>query len=394
MNTAKTIETIESIEQNDWMINNEMKNDERFKLSVSAYYLHNWYNKVHDITFETVIYPITTLEDSCPDNLPFERCMARYENKSPKDSEFWGPITNKQQLINIFNTSLRCVTNKGNLLCIRKWQDDWGPEFRCFWNKQLVCVGDHSKEQLLNDDNSIKMRNEIIDYIDTISSKIPYKRCVFDIVKLKEGYKFIEFNSWESNSGANPFDWVNDTELLYPDFTVDMITIHFRSLRDNNNNYKNIKINVPNKHKEYILATNFDINKYSILRQNSSTCLVTDKYLYVMTDIWLGLFNIHDLSNICWKRGVYRFCDIVQLENNIIQVGDKKYNYDLSPIPVRNINKNANKTEMTIQNDFNISSNHKNHRYGFYCKNKETNKIFFCRLLTYANDFSFIVDDN
>ena len=33
--------------------------------------------------------------------------MTRYENKSPKNLEFWGPISTKKELINLYYTSLR-----------------------------------------------------------------------------------------------------------------------------------------------------------------------------------------------------------------------------------------------------------------------------------------------
>ena len=95
---------IEEQEINDWNISINDTNDIQKQKSISAYWLNNWYEKVQNITFNTVIYRNI---DEILDILPFKKCMTRYENKSPKDSEFWGPISTKKELINLYYTSLR-----------------------------------------------------------------------------------------------------------------------------------------------------------------------------------------------------------------------------------------------------------------------------------------------
>ena len=97
---------IEEQEFNDWNINSTDDGETRKLKSISAYWLNSWYTKMQDITFKTVVYENV---DDIPNILPFEKCMIRYENKSPKDSEFWGPVSTKEELINVFYTSLRCA---------------------------------------------------------------------------------------------------------------------------------------------------------------------------------------------------------------------------------------------------------------------------------------------
>ena len=64
---------IELIESRDWKIDNRMDNNQRLRLSTSAYYLDRWYNDVKDLTFETVIVPITTSLEDLRITLPFSR---------------------------------------------------------------------------------------------------------------------------------------------------------------------------------------------------------------------------------------------------------------------------------------------------------------------------------
>ena len=87
---------IEEIEENDWNIKPNDNNDYRKYKSIESYHLHNWYDKLNEITFNTYIYESI---DDIPEVLPFKKCMIRYENKSPKDSEFWGPVEKKEELI-------------------------------------------------------------------------------------------------------------------------------------------------------------------------------------------------------------------------------------------------------------------------------------------------------
>lgn len=385
----------EEIEYHDWKIDNNMSNKERYEKSVSAYYLNEWYDHIKDLTFETFIYPI----DHKLEKLPFEKCMVRYEHKSPKDSEYWTYCTSYDQIKKILDTSLTAINNPGKYLCIRKWYDDIKYEFRCFWNKQLVAVADHSslKNQILK--LNPHMQNKIIDYISSISHKIPYIRCIMDIcIHNDNQIKIIEFNSWESNSGALPFDWIDDTDILYPNFRKSSISVHFRSADQLYNSYINT-VNKSydkyddnaNKHK---IKTIFD-EMIVINTSYPSSWLKTEKYIYVMSDIWLCVFN-HDMTIYLWKRGVFRFSSIYEMSNGLIIINDKDninhklYNYDLSIYRgAYKFNEKDIKTKIDlicINNKFDIK-----YRYGFMCQSRYDQKLYFYRFNVDSEDYWFDV---
>ncbi|XWV26082.1 putative orfan [Tupanvirus soda lake] len=361
------MECIEATEFRDWSITNDMDNTTRKNKSIEAYYLEKWYECVKEITFSTYIYPIKTcIEDTCPEILPFKKCMVKYENKSPKDSEYWGPMKTKKDIINVFNTSLRCQTHIGKYLCIREWNDCIEEEYRCFWNKGFVACGAQSYDTIFEMEKCLEIKN----YVDRIKNFIPYQRCVFDIAKIGETFKLIEFNSWETNCGAFPFDWIIDTEIMYPDVSKNFHTIIFRST-----NNSEIKIIEPILNP--ISFIQLGLKNIKILKpKRPSNWLITEKYLYVTTDIWLGCFDL-DLKNLCWKRGVYRFCNIQPCIDGTILVGDQRYHYDLS----KTSSKSAPDTNYF--QDLGLYKENKSHRYGFYC---EQNKIIkFCRLHNSGN---------
>ena len=364
---------IEEIEYHDWHVTNLTGNEERRSKSISSYYLDQWYPRIETITFKTHIYPINnSIDEACPEVLPFEKCMVRYENKSPKDSEYWGPVKTKEEIINVFYTSLRCKTNKGKFLCIREWCDSIEKEYRCFWNCKLVACAIDS--DMLDKSEC----DDLIAYIKSIEKLIPYMRCVFDIAKIKldrsmrstcdlatrPEFKLVEFNSWETNSGAHTFDWIADTEILYPDYLLEKYDIVFRS------NCSEIKytINLDNQPKETI-----DTSKIKIYKPNKpSNWLVTDNYVYIATDIWLGRFTL-DLKILNWKRGVYRFTNIQLCKDGSIYIGNEHFHYDLTKL----------KTKPSIDNDYfakniNNYSETASNRYGFYCE--FDNKFQFCEL--------------
>ena len=355
---------VEEIELHDWGVDNNANNEKRREKSIVSYYLNKWYSKIEDLTFQTYIYPInTTLEEACPEILPFQECMVRYENKSPKDSEYWGPVTCKEEVINIFYTSLRCKSNTGEYLCIREWCDSIQQEFRCFWNTRLVAVGIEDFESRELDSDTCQ---RLLNYVNEIADRIPYQRCVLDIALLAgPEFKIIEFNSWETNSGAYPFDWKEDTEILYPDFTQNTYPIVFRHGKFQ----KTFEVKMENQEKE---VEEIDISQIQILKpQKSSNWLVTDNYIYITTDIWLGRFTL-ELQPINWKRGEFRFCYLKLCKNKILKVGEE-YLYDnfaicrqSSQIIDDNLGENMNYSENPIL------------RYGFY--GLYDGKIRFCRL--------------
>lgn len=111
--------------------------------------------------------------------------MVRWENKSPKDSDLWGPVYLKDDVIKLFYTSLRCKTNHGTLYCFREWITIY-EEYRCFWNGTLCAISGNS-ESIMNKDIVTKIYN----YIYSIKDRIPYHRCVFDICRISENQELI-----------------------------------------------------------------------------------------------------------------------------------------------------------------------------------------------------------
>lgn len=296
------------LESNDWKSNDDDTCKERKNKSISAFYLTNdnngWYNKITDLTFET---EFLKLED-IGDKLPYNKCMVRWENKSPKDSEHWGPVTNKEEVQRLFHTSLRCKTNVGKIYCFREWIPIYN-EFRCFWNGTLRAVSGDDKSEL--DD---MMVNKILEYIGKIKDRIPYIRCVFDICRVKENdtlvFKIIEFNSWETNSGAHFFDWYDDTSIFYEDENI-----HFKS-----KNYSCIRpyiqpfVNSINT--KSIEGCNFTVMEPT----NDDNYLIFNNHIYICNDIWLGKFTMN-LEPLRWVRGNFRFTKLSVLKGKIAAAG-------------------------------------------------------------------------
>lgn len=345
---------VEEMELNDWNVKPNDDNEERKSKSIQAYWLNNWYDKVKSITFETYIY---NLENEIPDILPFDKCMVRYENKSPKDSEFWGPVSTKKEMLNLFYTSLRCKTNPGKSYCVRKWTE-LTDEYRCFWNNGLVAISSETKEE-----PPIK---KILLYINSIKDKIFYNRCVFDIAHLKETNEliFVEFNSWESNSGAHRFNWLDDTEVFYDRKYITIRWLNGEKLISNEMN--NNTLITYNK-----LTKDFIDNHEFIRPTKPSNWLVTDKYVYITNDIWLGRFDLN-LNPLNWKRGVFRFSKIQLCEDGSIYAEPNYYHYELTPKKTKS---NVVKFENDKKNE--IFS----YKYGIPMKNKKNGNIVFVRML-------------
>jgi hypothetical protein len=357
---------IEEIEENDWNIKPNDNNDYRKYKSIESYHLHNWYDKINDITFNTHIYESF---DDIPDILPFKKCMVRYENKSPKDSELWGPVTTKKELINVFYTSLRCKTNKGKYICVREWVDLNENEYRCFWNNGLVAVSSESECE--------PPIEKILNYINSIKNKIFYNRCVFDIGELLDTSElcFIEFNSWETNSGGHRFDWTNDTEILYQLNNIQNITFRWK------NGEKIVADNLINKYDTYANVnsdSNIDIDMYEIIKPSEpSNYLITDKYVYITNDIWLGRFDLK-LNPINWKRGQFRFGYLHHCNDGCIFDGTNYYYYDLTPKKTRSQITILNANNSTDTYDENCKTKYK---YAIKLKHKITKEIYYLRML-------------
>jgi len=351
---------LEDIERDDWLALPSDSFEERKQKSISAYWLHKWYNKVSAITFPTYIY--NSLED-VPTILPFEKSIVRYENKSPKDSEFWQPISTKYELINLFYTSLRCKTNPGSFYCVRQYMK-LGEEYRCFWNNGLVAISSDSNEK--------PNIQELVNYIKSISSYIPYHRCVFDISQVDDPnwpdkYIFVEFNSWETNSGGHKFNWKDDTEIFY----------------ENENNYVSVRwgggecvvlatsvkynyFNTIDKINKLDFLTTYTIKKYNYY-QNT---LFTEKYIYIANDIWLGRFDLN-LKPLNWTRGEFRFDCIQMCEDGGIFADGKYYHYDLTP---KNHNAKSKIKEGCVKQSIKF-------KYGFVVTENSTGEEHYVRII-------------
>lgn len=290
--------TLDEIERNDW----DIKTKEN---SISAYYLPRWINEMKNFTFPTQIVKVENLELFIP-NLE-TKYIVKWENKSPKDSEYWGPINGNdinfhEKVKQQFYTSLRCRGSeiKGKYYCFREFIELEKIEFRCFYNRRLVAVGAQTHEN--GNFNNI---NKILEFVDKISPHFPYYRCVFDLAIRKDNQEliFIEFNSWETNSGSFPFDWIDDTDILYPE-KGNVITFRWK---ENNT----IIFHGPESNMNFDLEFLFS----------------TEKGNYYKTDIYLYWFVDNELKYK--KRGIYRFSKITT-KDNFIFIDKEILNYDLS----------------------------------------------------------------
>ncbi len=341
---------MEEYELADWKIKPDTNNDERKSKSISAYYLTKYYHRMKDFTFETYFY------DELPEIMPFDKCMIRYENKSPKDSDLWGPVSTKKEAEDMFYTSLRCKTNKGKIYCIRKWVDNIECEFRCFWNEKLVAVS------ATND--TPPPVEQILQYVAKLSPYIYFYRCVFDICKTTDNkWFFVEYNSWETNSGAHCFNWLDHTSTFYTKsnnvvfkYGNETLSVEFDQISKS--------IQPVGEIINDMQSLNIEILKPC----KPSNWLLTDKFLYVANDIWLQRFDLN-FKLINWKRGVFRFCNLELCDNQSI-IADKKYNFDLSPTTNKSKIQVNHNIEQYPQPPF---------KYGFV--GKLNSEYVFCRLL-------------
>ena len=358
---------VEEQEIGDWSINLDDDNNIRKEKSISSYWLTNWYENMKEYTFETVIYDSI---EKIPEILPWKKSMVRYENKSPKDSEFWGAISTKKELENVFYTSLRCKTNPGKFYCVREWID-LSNEYRCFWNNRLVAI---SSESIIK-----PPIEKLLEYVNKIKSSIKYHKCVFDIGFVKETNEliFIEYNSWETNSGSERFDWNDDKEIFYHG---DSIVIRWNGGEE--------KIEKIEKIENKLLENKFkmDLDLYMFVENNyPSNYLITEKNIYISNDIWLGLFD-YNLDSIKWIKGVFRFDNIELCVDGSICIGNKNYYSDLrvKKTKSKKINKNISNSNniFLYENTKNYRyGNGINYRYGIPIKNKNTSEMYFVRML-------------
>lgn len=295
---------MEEIEEHDWGVTPSMSNSERKERSISAYYLPEWYEYVKDFTFPTSIHKIL------PETFP--KSMVRWEHKSPKDSEYWGPVTTREEAERLFETSLRCQTNKGKIYCLRDWIP-LGDEYRCFWNGKLTAVSAESD-----------IPPSLIDYLVEIAPRIPYYRCVIDIAqKLEGGYWLIEFNSWETNSGAQRFEW--NEPVLYDS---DNGKVEARSPNQTVYFEWPLPSTLPK-----LVGKSIPLSEITIDSPNCpSNWIVHDDNLYCSDDVWLVKIS-KDFEIKRWRRGPFRFTTLQATDNGII-ADTQGYWYDLTPAPL------------------------------------------------------------
>ena len=359
----KTVnKSIEDIEASDWNINDDDDGIIRYNKSISAYFLHNWYNAVSDITFKTYFY--NSLDD-IPEILPFAKSMVRYEHKSPADSEYWGPITTKKELEKMFYTSLTSRMKPGKIYCVREWIDLEIIEYRCVWNNYLTAIStDHEI------DTDIEFLLTLIEYVKSIEHLIPFTKCIFDVGVLKDTNEFIliEFNSWETLSRPHYFHWIDHTEYLYS--TTGMTSIK------TNVNSSIIQIKYCNPCKQEIIS---NINACDIHVSEPivpSGWLIHDNFLYVVNDVWLQKIKLDDMTCVGWKRGVFRFSPMQLSNNNTIIIGTYEYSLDLKLLKENLHNKSFSKQLLSNK-----------YRYGFRGKFNDIN--IFCRV---DNDCNFAIE--
>jgi hypothetical protein len=377
---------VEEWEFDDWSTQLKDSNQNRHHKSMQAYWLNRWYNKVEHLTFRTKFY------DEIPNQLPFSKCMIRYESKSPKDSEYWGPTTNSEQAKLIFYTSLRCKTNPGNIFCFREWTDLEEREYRCFWNGRLMAV---SADSIITKPPI----DQIINYVNSIEQYIPFHRCVFDLAHLKtisaqskdtNNLVLVEFNSWETNSGAHLFDWRIDSEHIY-NFDGQ---VAFRYKIDDNE----IKTDLVQVYE----PVSFQIDSFCRINQvvplephKQSNWLIHKQYLYVTNDIWLCQLSLNEdtyMKPLNWKRGVFRFSELElqhDLKGNtfIVTVNGPSnlkpsiYREDLKLMDNINVNNlkplNSKLNEQII--DPIVETKLQQFKYGFL--GKVNSEFVFCKLL-------------
>jgi hypothetical protein len=370
---------IESYEYKDWGITHLDQPETRIKKTIQAYYLNEWYNKVRELTYKTYFYNDLSL----PEILPFSKCMVRWENKSPKDSPHWGPVSTKAEVLNMFYTSLRCKTGAGQIYCVREWDDNMSSEYRCFWNEKLVAVSSCDSSEIF-DNTKI---NAIIEYIKSISHMIPFFRCVFDIAftsSRPEGFVLIEFNSWETNSGAHYFDWTDDGDVMYYSEGVVFRSGASEQIVKVDQEFTTIPL--------CKIKTEFDTTERKIKllhHDNNHNWLNTNNSLYVTTDAYIVRYKLCDTSDIPnkyyklddiqpskWKRcKSARFYPLMECENGIIKCGDEYFYGDLTPL------KTSEYSARPVPLIINCENYPTNHRYGFLCELEGCDKLVFCRIL-------------
>lgn len=185
---------------------------------------------------------------------------------------------------------------------------------------------------------------------------------------------FVEYNSWESNSGAHNFNWHDDTEIFYNNTNI---TIR----------WKNGEKNIQTPHIANInTSNNIDWKNYEIIKPwKPSNWLITDKHIYITTDIWLCRLSF-DMKPLNWKRGMFRFNHLQLCENGDIFAFPSLYDYCLTDkVTKRKIIFNKIIFDNTNYDNLNLSMC----KYGCLAKCNLTNDFVFVHL---HNDGQFSLE--
>lgn len=294
---------MEEIELHDWNVTPHMDNEERRRRSISAYWLPQWYHKVADLTFPTTFH--TTPPETCPPS------MVRWEHKSPKDSEFWGPVTTRAEVERLFYTSLRCKTNPGTIYCLRPWHP-LVQEWRCFWNGRITAIS-----------GDVEPPSQLLSYLVSIAPRIPFFRCVLDVaVDVENKWWLVEFNSWETNSGAHLFEWTDP--ILYGGDAIECRWIAEPSGTS--------RVNFPLSYvPPPMLSSDIAITEVELVPPHTPAgWILKETDLYVCDDVWLVQLDRATLQPRRWKRGPFRFA-VLEATAQGLKAGDMYLWNDLTP---------------------------------------------------------------
>ncbi len=364
---------MEESEHDDWNWSTSETHESAMVKSINAYWVDKWIDSMKPFTFATYCYPITTtLEDACPDVLPFEKCMVRYSNKSPKDSPHWGPVSTRDHVLRLFATSLRCQSKVSSVLVIREWCDTMVEEVRCFWNRRCVAIS------ALREARPDDPWQEWIAYVESLP--IPYWRCVIDVARLSDGqFKLVEYNSWDSNSGGHTFDWMLDAEILYDvSSTRTVIRVGTRETGITDLSY----VSMPPRSLPVtgITITVRPDDMVILPPDKPAHYVITDKYIYVCNDKFLGRFT-KKLQPINWKVGCFRYGSL-SWTGYQLSIGNKRFYDDLKPVPKTMTQRISTNSSMDVYPS--------RWRYGLFAQ--WNGNTYFCRL-HYDGTFELIKFD-
>jgi hypothetical protein len=189
----------------------------------------------------------------------------------------------------------------------------------------------------------------LIDYLATIAPRIPFYRCVVDVaVNRAGGFVLVEFNSWESNSGAHCFSWADDDALLYDTAgrrivcrwladRVDAATVASAADAEDAAGECYYEWPLASTLPQLVSGSDcdFSLERLTVLRPIApSNWLVKGETLFVTTDVWLAALRL-PLSErwqetARWRRGPFRF-DVLRATEYGLCAGDRYYWDDLSP---------------------------------------------------------------